>query len=83
MDKEQKNKYLVEVKYRAEWDKIIFEEIEEQVRIFGELVLIYFKSRPEKANDEKPSPASYIRCCRVRYHDDELQAYISKGSDDL
>ena len=79
MDRDQEQKSLVEVKYRAEWSNTIFDEIEDQVRLFNEIVLIFFKGAPEKAKDISPTPAAYIRCCRVRFHDDEIQIYASKG----
>jgi len=79
MDRKQKEKYLVEVKYRAEWSNKIFDEIQDQVKLFNEVVLVFFKSSPEKAKDMEPSPAAYIRCCRVRWYDDEIQIYASQG----
>ncbi|MGU7780143.1 hypothetical protein [Burkholderia sp. PU8-34] len=35
---DQMEKFLVEVKYRAQWNRSLFEAIVEQVKIFGERV---------------------------------------------
>ena len=61
LDKEQKNKYLVEVKYRQKWDRAIFDEIEEQVKIFNEIILVYFNSAPERSNDKPLHSSGAVR----------------------
>ena len=80
MDREQKTKFLVEVKYRKVWGEDIFQEVKEQVRLYGELVLISFNAR---APDEKnyKSPLRFLRCCRLRFEGDEYQVqYRSNGN---
>jgi hypothetical protein len=74
MDREQKTKYLVEIKYRSGWSLVLFNEIEEQVRIYKDLVLVYLNSSPELPPGRLASPASYLRCCRLRI-DPETQQY--------
>ena len=82
MDREQENKYLVEVKYRAEWNNEIFRDIEEQVKLHKNLVLIFFSGTPEKTKEEdETGPSSYIRSCKVRWHNDNIEAFIEKGKD--
>ena len=66
MDREHKNKYLVEIKYRSGWSTALFGEIEEQVRIYKELVLIYLNSKPDVPAGKPKGPSSYLRCCRLR-----------------
>lgn len=76
MDKEQTEKRLIEIKYRAAWNVAIFDEIEEQVRLFGEIVLVYLNSAPPIPNGKTASPASYLRCCKVRSNNNVLEACL-------
>ncbi|GKT21917.1 hypothetical protein [Acidovorax sp. SUPP3334] len=66
MNREQTTKQLVEVKYRSTWGKGLFEEVREQVKIFGEIVLISVNS---KAEDPKNLnlPSRFIRCCGLKF----------------
>ncbi len=77
MDKDQTEKHFVEVKYRVSWDSKIFDEIEEQVHFYKELVLVYLNSAPSLPENKKPSPGSYLRCCKVRSNNNILEAYLS------
>lgn len=36
MNRDQTTKQLVEVKYRSNWSKNVFEEVKDQVKLFGE-----------------------------------------------
>lgn len=66
MNRDQNLRYLVEVKYRSEWNKSIFEEVREQVRLFGEIVLVSVNA---KADDPKKYnlPSRFLRCCGLKY----------------
>jgi hypothetical protein len=66
MNREQTTKQLVEVKYRSNWSKALFDEVREQVRLFGEIVLVSINAR---ATDPKGynSPSRFIRCCGLKY----------------
>ena len=65
MNKEQSEKYLVEIKYRSVWSSDIFDEIEDQVKLFTQLILVYLNSTPP-LNGKKSTAGSYLRCCSVR-----------------
>jgi hypothetical protein len=69
MNREQTTKQLVEVKYRTTWSEDLFEEVKDQVKIFGELVLV---SINVKAEDPKKlnGPSRYMRCCRLKFDGD-------------
>lgn len=77
LDKEQTQKHLVEVKYRSTWNPAIFDEIEEQVKLFGQLVLVYLNSTPP-LNGKTPSPGSYLRCCLVRANNGAIEVNLDK-----
>lgn len=76
MDREQTVKYLVEIKYRSGWSRELLDEVEEQVRLFKDVALIYLNSAPELKADLKPSPSSYLRCCRLRCRDEVYEAEV-------
>lgn len=76
MDKDQTEKHLVEIKYRSAWNVNIFDEIEEQVHVFKELVLVYLNSTPPIPNGKAASPGSYLRCCMVRSNNNVLEACL-------
>lgn len=72
MDREQKEKHLIEVKYRADWGKSVIDEVREQVRIFREIMLICVHANapdPKSIN----GPSRYLRCCKLRYEDGKYQ----------
>lgn len=66
MNREQTTKQLVEVKYRSTWGKNLFDEVREQVRLFGEIVLISVNA---KAEDPKGinMPSRFLRCCGLKF----------------
>lgn len=69
MNREQTTKRLVEVKYRSTWCEDVFEEVKEQVRIFGELVLISVNAKAEDPRRFN-GPSRFLRCCRLRFEGD-------------
>ncbi|MGU7774996.1 hypothetical protein ACV229_33070 [Burkholderia sp. MR1-5-21] len=75
MTPDQTEKFLVEVKYRAQWNRSLFEEIVDQVKIFGELVLVSINAHPPNEKDYH-YPSTYIRCCRVRYQDGQMHVEL-------
>lgn len=83
MDRDQTQRHLVEIKYRNGWSTDIFSEIEEQVRMFKELVLVYFNSSPQIQPDKTPSPASYLRACRLKHDGVSYQAELIHNGDVL
>lgn len=69
MDREQTLQYNVEVKYRSGWNLELFKDIEDQVKRFDEIILIYINGKaPETDLD---SPSRYIRCCKLKHLDGE------------
>lgn len=80
MDKEQTDKNLIEIKYRSSWSATIFDEIEEQVHLYKQLVLIYLNSTPP-LDGKEASPGSYIRCCHVRSNNNVVEAYLSSHNE--
>jgi hypothetical protein len=66
MNRDQTTKQLIEVKYRSNWSKNLFEEVKDQVRLFGEIVLISVNA---KAEDPKGynTPSRYLRCCGLKF----------------
>ena len=74
MDRGQTSKRLVEVKYRAKWSVSIFDDIAEQVRLFGELALVCVNAHPPAASLKGPS--AHMRCCLVRQVPDGQEALL-------
>jgi len=66
MNREQDQKFLVEVKYRKKWGKEIFEEVREQARLFGELTLISINASADDPFNIN-SPSRFIRCCGLKF----------------
>lgn len=69
MNREQDEKFLVEVKYRKNWGKEVLEEVREQVKLFGEITLISVNA---SADDPKCKdlPSRFIRCCGLKFDGD-------------
>jgi len=80
MNRDQTSKYLVEIKFRTGWSRHLLEELEEQVKIFKELVLVYINSEPGEPPDSPRSPSTYLRCCRLAYKDEVIQAEVRMGA---
>jgi hypothetical protein len=66
MTREQDEKYLVEVKYRSEWGRSIFDEVRDQVRIFGEIVLVSVNATAQDPQGHN-MPSRFIRCCGLKF----------------
>ncbi|MDP9932628.1 hypothetical protein [Variovorax paradoxus] len=66
MNREQDQKFLVEVKYRKKWGKEIFEEVREQARMFGELTLVSINAAADDPSNIN-SPSRFIRCCGLKF----------------
>lgn len=75
MDRDQKEKFLVEVKYRKVWSLALLKEIEDQVRIFKEITLISFNADPPSSKHPE-SPSLYIRCCKLRHLDGKYEVRL-------
>lgn len=77
MDREQKKKYLVEVKYRSNWSKEILLEVKDKVKIFGKLILISVNANPpfEKTRN---IPSEFLRCCNLRFAGDKYEVELSE-----
>ena len=83
MDRNQSIKFLVEVKYRKNWENCILTEIQDQVMKYKEMVLVVVNANPEDLPGKAstgPSPSSYLRCCRLRLRDEcyELETNYKK-----
>ncbi|WP_322998786.1 hypothetical protein [Castellaniella sp.] len=76
MDRQQTSKQLVEVKYRTTWNKQLLVDVEDQVRIFGEIVLVSVNAG---AADPKGHnlPSRFLRCCRLRCAHGEYQVELN------
>lgn len=66
MNRDQTTKHLVEVKYRSNWNVGIFQEVKEQVRHYGEIVLISVNAKAEDKNNIN-GPSRFLRCCRLKF----------------
>lgn len=66
MDREQTCRHLVEIKYRNGWCSRLLEDLEEQVRIYQDLVLIYLNGAPVISDGIAPGASTYLRGCRLR-----------------
>lgn len=73
MDREQTRKFLVEVKYRTKWGREVFEEVEEQAKSLGEITLVSIYAAAPNPKELHSSPARYLRCCGVRWHEGVYQ----------
>jgi hypothetical protein len=76
MDREQTRKQLVEVKFRTGWDKQLLLNIEDQVRLFNSIFLIYLNTQPQ-LDGRDASPSSYLRCCHLKINNDVYQVEVS------
>lgn len=66
MTRDQDEKFLVEVKYRANWGRDIFDEVREQVRLFGEIVLVSVNASAQDPRGQN-MPSRFIRCCGLKF----------------
>jgi len=63
LDQNQRHKFIVEVKYRWDWDGNILEEVSNQVRMFEDIILVVFIGNPPDVRYTRPS--AYVRCCKM------------------
>jgi len=63
LDQNQKHKFIVEVKYRWDWDGNILKEVSNQIRMFEDIILVVFIGNPPDIIYTMPS--TYVRCCRM------------------
>lgn len=75
MNREQTEKFLVEVKYRSQWGKSLIVSVAEQVQLLGEMVLVSINSAPQTITNHQ-IPSTYLRCCRLRYLDGEYDIQL-------
>ena len=75
LDRQQTQKFLVEVKYRRQWSPALFSEVAQQVEFYGEMVLVCINAAPENPRELK-LPATYLRCCKLRSHHGKVQAQL-------
>jgi len=67
LDQNQKHKFIVEVKYRWDWDGNILKEVSNQVRMFQDIILVVFIGNPPDVKYTRPSahPSAHVRCCKM------------------
>ena len=75
MNREQTEKFLVEVKYRSQWGKSLIVSVAEQVQLLGEMVLVSINSAPQTSTNYQ-FPSTYLRCCRLRYLDGQYDIQL-------
>ncbi len=75
LDRQQTERFFVDVKFRSQWAKNLFEEasIREQAKLLGDIVIVSFNPSPQDvksfpAERKYDPPSRYLRCCRLRYH---------------
>jgi hypothetical protein len=65
LDQNLKHKFIVEVKYRWDWDGNILKEVSNQVKMFKDIILVVFIGNPPDRYTKQPSPSTYVRCCKM------------------
>lgn len=67
LDRDLKHKFIVEVKYRWDWDGNILREVINQVRMFKDIILVIFIGNPPDLKDIAYPiwPSRYVRCCKM------------------
>lgn len=81
MNREQTTKQLVEVKYRTTWGKALFDEVKDQVKIFGEIVLVSVNASAEDPR-KLDRPSRYLRCCSLKFDGGVYKVEINKKQED-
>jgi hypothetical protein len=64
LDKSLTHKFIVEVKYRWDWDGNILKEVSNQVKMFRDIILVIFIGNPPDIR-YPICPSKYVRCCRM------------------
>lgn len=75
-------KHLVEVKYRAKWDRYLIKGLKKQVMAYRQIVLVCVIGIPPGNRSRHPgpngeaSPGDHLRCCSLRFKNDvyEIEA---------
>lgn len=79
LDRDQSRKWLVEIKYRSNWDRTVLESLEAQVREYEEIVLVsVFANAPTLKPMPKDPPSRYLRCCRLRFRNERFEVEVGK-----
>lgn len=79
LDRTQAASWLVEIKYHSQWDGSVLDEVEAQVRQFGELVLVSIAGNPDNPNNMDHTPARFLRCSRLRVNEGVYQVEVGKA----
>jgi len=89
LDQNLKHKFIVEVKYRWNWDGNILKRVSNQVRMFKDIILVVFIGNPQSGKHTVSSthrswPSTYVRCCKM-YTSEQNRVYAevkdTKGRD--
>lgn len=86
IDQNLKHKFIVEVKYRWDWDGNILKEVFNQVRMFKDIILVVFIGNPPDRYAKQPSPSTYVRCCKMYMNEQNkvcAEVKESKGGDTI
>ena len=78
MNREQTETFFIEVKYRSVWSKSLFDEVEEQARIFKQLVVVSINGTPPNPRGKDKLPSRHLRCCRARHTGDKYQVELKR-----
>lgn len=78
MNSEQTEKHLVEVKYRRVWNKDLLLSVQDQVKLFKNIVLVSINANPPNKYDRYYS-ATYLRGCRMKYENDDIWVELRRG----
>jgi hypothetical protein len=82
MDRAQTKKYLIEIKYRSDWNGELFNEIEDQVKIFKEMILISVNSNPPNPKNFGMRPSRYLRCCMLQHASEGYKVLVNRRDDE-
>lgn len=80
MDRDQTTKQLVEVKYRTKWSKDLLDEVEEQVKLFGQIVLVSVNASAEDPKGFN-KPSRFLRSCALKFDGGVYQVEINRKRD--
>lgn len=75
MTESQDEQCLVEIKYREIWDKSLLVSLEEQIKLFEELILVSVNANPPNVFGTY-YPSTYLRCCRMRWKDGKVEVQL-------
>jgi hypothetical protein len=82
MNREQTEVFLVEVKYRGDWNKSVFYELQDQVAEFGNMIVVSINANPPNPKAMQGLPSRHLRCCRVRKGWAQMQVELGKRDSD-